>query len=205
MVKIIGICGSPRKKSSYKAMDAALAAARAQGDVETELLELRARKMNPCIHCNKCLRDESDRCTVFQDDMTELYDKFYQADGVIIMSPVYDMNITAQLSTYFSRFRSAWRISAKDPNFFLRKVGAAMSVGGTRNGGQEAVIHCILNFYHTHGITVCNGGGEVYAGASLWSPGDGSTEMNDEIGMKNAEALGAKVAIVTKIMKQADI
>lgn len=204
MVKIIGICGSPRRKSSYKAMEAALAAAKAQGDVEVELIELRARKMNPCFHCNKCLRDEADRCTVFQDDMTELYDKFYEADGIIIMSPVYDMNITPQLSTFFSRFRSAWRISARDKYFFMKKVGAAMAVGGTRNGGQEAVINCIMNFYNTHGITICNGGGEVYAGAACWSPGDGSTEMHDEIGMKNAATLGEKVAVMAKIMKGAD-
>ena len=37
--------------------------------------------------------DQSDRCTVFKDDMTELYDKVYQADGLIIASPVYEMNI----------------------------------------------------------------------------------------------------------------
>ena len=70
MVKILGICGSPRRKSSYTALSAALKEAEAQGDVQTELVELRARKMQPCVHCNKCLRDESDRCTVFTDDMT---------------------------------------------------------------------------------------------------------------------------------------
>ena len=109
MVKILGICGSPRRKSCYKALETALEAAKnAEEGVEVELVELRAKKMNFCIHCNKCLRDKSDRCTVFKDDMTELYDKFYEADGVIIASPVYEMNITAQLCTFFDRFRSAW-------------------------------------------------------------------------------------------------
>ena len=84
MVKILGICGRPRRKSSSTALSAALKEAETQGDVQTELVELRARKMQPCVHCNKCLRDESDRCTVFTDDMTELYDKFYEADGIII-------------------------------------------------------------------------------------------------------------------------
>lgn len=205
MVKIIGICGSPRKKSSYKALSEALRAAEEQGGVETELIELRGKDMRPCVHCNKCLRDDADRCTVFTDDMTALYDKFYEADGVIIMSPVYDMNITPQLATFFSRFRSAWKISAKDKYFFMKKVGAAMSVGGTRNGGQESVISCITNFYNTHGMTVCNGGGEVYSGVSCWSPGDGSIEMHDEEGMKNAAVLGEKVAVMSKIMKNAHI
>lgn len=184
------------------ALNAALEEAKKQGDVEIELVELRGKKVNPCMHCNKCLRDNSDRCTVYTDDMTELYDKFYQADGVIIMSPVYDMNITPQLSAFFSRFRSAWKISAQDPEFFLGKVGAAMSVGGTRNGGQEAVIQCILNFYNTHGITVCNGGGTVYAGVSCWNPGDGSGTMEDSFGMDNAKVLGKRIAILAKRIKK---
>ncbi|MGO5053068.1 flavodoxin family protein [Lachnospiraceae bacterium LCP25S3_G4] len=204
MVKILGICGSPRKKSSYKALQAALESAKEQGDVEIELVELRARKMNYCIHCNKCLRDEADRCTVFQDDMTILYDKVYEADGIIIASPVYEMNITAQLSTFFSRFRSAWMISVKEPYFFMKKVGAAIAVGGTRNGGQEMTITAINNFYNTQGITVCSGGSGIYAGVSLWNPGDGSSEMDDKIGMEHAIALGKKMAVMTKIMKKAN-
>ena len=205
MVKILGICGSPRRKSSYTALQAALEAAKAQGDVEVELVELRARNMKPCVHCNKCLRDESDRCTVFNDDMTELYDKFYEADGIIIASPVYEMSVTAQLSTFFSRFRSAWMISVKDPYFFTKKVGSAIVVGGTRNGGQEFALQTIVNFYNTQGITVCNGGSGIYAGAALWNPGDGSGQMNDEWGMENARALGKKTAIMAKIMKNAEI
>ncbi len=205
MAKILGISGSPRKKSCYTALEAALDAARAQGDIETELVSLRAKTITPCMHCNKCLRDESDRCTVYHDDMDELYDKFYDADGILIACPVYDMNITPQLAAFFSRFRSAWRLSGEKPYFFAKKVGAAMSVGGTRNGGQESVIQCIMNFYSTHGITICSGGGSIYAGASLWNPGDGSGTMDDPFGMENARALGEKLAVLTRIMKNADI
>ena len=148
MVKILGICGSPRRKSCYKALETALEAAKnAEEGVEVELVELRAKKMNFCIHCNKCLRDKSDRCTVFKDDMTELYDKFYEADGVIIASPVYEMNITAQLCTFFDRFRSAWLKGVEDPDFFAHKVGAGITVGGTRNGGH-VIIQCTYMQYN---------------------------------------------------------
>ena len=40
----------------------------------------------------------------------------YQADGIIIGSPVYDMNVTAQFANFYSRFRSAFYSSV--PNFF---------------------------------------------------------------------------------------
>lgn len=198
MVKIIGICGSPRRKSSYAALREALDGALETGDVEVELIELRARKLNFCIHCNKCLREDAVRCTVYEDDMTPLYEKIYQADGMIIASPVYEMNITAQLAAFFNRFRPTWNIIKKDPTFFNRKVGAAIAVGGTRNGGQEGALNAILGFYHTQGMVVCNGGAGTYAGASLWNPGDGSGEMDDPEGLKRARALGAKMADLTK-------
>ena len=204
MVKILGINGSPRSKSCSAALKAALAAAEATGDVEVELVELRGKKINPCMHCNKCLRDDSDRCTVFHDDMDEIYDKVFNADAFLIMCPVYDMNITPQLAQFMSRFRSSWKKSAADPYFFTRKIGAAMSVGGTRNGGQEGVIHCIHNWYSTHGINICTGGGSTYAVASFWNPGDGSGTMDDEFGMNNAVQLGKKIAVMAKVLKSGD-
>ena len=97
----------------------------------------------PLYHCNKCLRDDSDRCTVFHDDMDELYDKFFQADGIVIGCPVYEMNVTAQLAQFYSRFRSSWKLSVDDPDFFQYKVGAALTVGGTlqRRSGERHPLH----------------------------------------------------------------
>ena len=92
-----------------------------------------------------------------------------------------------------------------DQCFFTKKVGAAIAVGGTRNGGQEFTLQTIVNFYNTQGMTICNGGSGVYSGAALWSPGDGSQTMEDEIGMENAGNLGKKMAVMTKIMKYTDV
>lgn len=206
MVKILGICGSPRRKSAYTALTAALEAAQNSGEeVETELVELRGKKMNFCIHCNSCLRKKSDSCTVFEDDMTPLYKKFYEADGIIIASPVYEMNVTAQTVVFMDRFRSAWLKGVEDPEFFMRKVGAGITVGGTRNGGQEAAMNAINNFFLTQGMTLCTGGNGMYTGAMLWNPGDGSTLMDDPAGMENARVLGKKIAIMARIMKEAKI
>ena len=42
MIKILGICGSPRRKSAYTALKTALEAAEKSGEeVQTELVELR--------------------------------------------------------------------------------------------------------------------------------------------------------------------
>jgi len=206
MVKILGICGSPRKRSAYSALEAALEAAKNSGEeVETELIELRGKKINPCIHCNNCLKKNMDRCTVYEDDMTPLYDKFYEADGILIASPVYEMNITAQTVIFMDRFRSAWLKGINEPEFFMRKVGAGITVGGTRNGGEEMAMNAINNFFLVQGMTLCTGGNGMYTGPMLWNPGDGTTIMDDPEGMENARILGKKMAIMARIMKEAKI
>ncbi len=200
MLKILGVCGSPRRKSSYLALETALKAAGEDTQVQTELVELRGRKIAPCVHCNKCLRDQNTHCSIYHDDMDELYDKVYECDGILISTPVYEMSVTAQLSAFFSRFRPTWVMLQNDPYFFTRKAGSAMAVGGTRAGGQETAINTIMGFYHTQGFTVCNGGAGVYAGVGLWNPGDGSGTMDDPYGLEKAQLLGRKLAYTTGLL-----
>ncbi len=202
MLKILGICGSPRRKSSYMALQEALAAASGEGGVEPELIELSGRKIAPCIHCNKCLRDQNPHCSIYKDDMDELYDKVYECDGMIISSPVYEMSITPQLSAFISRFRPTWVMLQNNSYYFTRKVGSALAVGGTRSGGQETANNAIIGFYHTQGFTVCNGGAGIYAGVGLWNPGDGSGTMDDEYGLEKTRALGKKLAFTTKLIAE---
>lgn len=204
MVKILGVSGSPRKASTEYALSQALEGAMEIEGVETSLVSLRGKKMNFCIHCNRCIKEEARHCVVYRDDdVNELCEQFYQADGYIIASPVYEMGITPQLCTFFSRFRPNYLILKDDPTFFSTKVGGAISVGGTRNGGQESAINNILGFYHTQGILVANGGMCVYNGAAVWSKDkmeQGARE--DEAGMNNARLIGRKVAYTSKVIKK---
>jgi len=196
MVKILGISGSPRKAATEYTLGRALSAAEKIEGVETELVTLRGRKLGFCIHCDRCVREGTTYCLVHpDDDMNELYDTFYNADGYIIASPVYEMNLTGQLATFLNRFRPTYTLLKENPDYFRYKVGGAIAVGGTRNGGQEQTIHAIQGFYHTQGMMVINGGLGVYAGVSVWSQdrkAKGAEE--DEFAMGNAEMLGRRVA-----------
>ena len=203
MAKIVGICGSPRKGASQYVLEQIMAAVAEAAGIETETILLKGRKINFCIHCDKCIREESDRCTLHDDDMTPLYDTFYNADGYIIASPVYDMSITAQLAAFFNRFRASYTILKDNPSYFMRKVGGALAVGGTRNGGQEATIQVIHNFFNTMGMTIVNGSMAGYAGASLWSR-DRKAEgvKEDTFGLQNAVDLGKKVAGMVSLIAE---
>jgi multimeric flavodoxin WrbA len=201
-IRIVGICGSPRKMSTEYSLNVALAAAAEIAGVETELITLRNKKINFCIHCNKCIREESRTCAIYQDDMSGLYDAVYEADGFIIASPVYEMNITAQLAAFFNRFRPTYTILKNNPFYFSSKVGSAIAVGGTRNGGQESTIAAIHGFYHTQGIIPVNGAMGVYSGASVWSQDRGAEGAKDDLtGMENCRRIGLATAKLARTIR----
>ena len=196
MATIIGISGSPRKAATEYALQQALRAAGEVPGVETKLLTLRGKQIGFCIHCDRCVREETRHCLVHRDDdMQPLFEQFLEADGYIVASPVYMMNPTAQLTAFFNRFRAAHTLLTENTDFFRFRVGGAMAVGGTRNGGQELTINAIHGFYHTLGITVINGGLGVYAGVSVWSRDQRAAGAEADVtGMENAGKLGRRVA-----------
>lgn len=201
MVKILGISGSPRNAATEYALKEALAAAEAVPGVCIEFLSLRGRKLNFCIHCDRCVKEGSNHCVLYEDDMQELYQPFYEAQGYIIASPVYSMGITGQLATFFNRLRPTFTMLKNNPDCFSDKVGGAIAVGGTRNGGQEITINIILGFYYNMGIMAVSGGLGVYHGASIWSKDQkelGAKE--DATGINSARIIGKKVAAAAKLI-----
>lgn len=195
MTKLLGICGSPRHGATEYVLKVAIEAAAAIPGVQADMILLRGKKINFCIHCNKCIKEEATTCLLYQDDMIELYERFYASDAYLIASPVYEMNITAQLAAFFNRFRPTYTLLKRDPFHFSNKFGAAIAVGGTRNGGQEMAINAVHGFYHTHGITVVNGGLGCYGGAAIWSRDKGGQgAQEDEAGLKNAQLVARRLA-----------
>lgn len=206
MIKVIGICGSPRKQSTYHSLEQALEAAKAEGDVEVELISLQGKKINPCIACNKCIRDNSPICTLYKDDATDELQKVLDADGLIFASPVYEMGMTPQMSAFLSRFRGGWVVLSENPDLFAKKVGGAIAVGGTRNGGQEQVLKSLMGWFHTNGITPANGGLCMYEGACVWSHDKGAAgAAEDTEGMIRCRRIGQKVARLAKALKDTTV
>ncbi|MGI9952638.1 flavodoxin family protein [Moorellaceae bacterium AZ2] len=203
MIKLLGVCGSPRKAATEYVITEALKAAAAIDGVSVELITLRSKKINFCLHCDRCIKTGLDYCPVFDDDMRPLYKTFYEADAYLLASPVYNMGPTGQMVTFLNRFRPTYTLLKKDPNFFSKKVGGAITVGGTRNGGQEIALNFLLGFYYTHGILVVSGGLGIYHGAAVWSQDRGvEGAREDVIGLTNAQIIGRRVAEAALAIKQ---
>jgi multimeric flavodoxin WrbA len=171
-------------------------------DTTVDLLRLKGMQIAPCIGCNACVKKGRIGCVLYQDDMQRWNKEFFEYDGILIASPIYDMGITPQLSAFFSRFRSEYLNQKKNPMIRMFQPGAAMAVGGTRNGGQESVIQIIHGFYHTMGMPIVNGGLGIYGGVSIWSKDRLAAGVaDDEQGLSNARFLGMKLALTAAAMQ----
>ncbi|SMB92180.1 Multimeric flavodoxin WrbA [Thermanaeromonas toyohensis ToBE] len=199
MVWILGLCASPRVAATDFCVQEALKAAREVGEIETEYISLRGKEIKPCLHCDKCL--DTGLC-IHKDDALPIIEAFFRADGIIIGSPVYDMNIPAQLAALFNRFRMRFvEVCDRSPRALEYKVAGAIAVGGSRNGGQEIVLGAILNFCLAEGMIVVGGEKFQNHGAAVWSQDRkraGAEE--DEIGLAAVRAVGRRVAKVASLI-----
>ena len=161
---LLGISGSPRKQGTEFAVQYALNYAAEKYGFDTEFWTVRNKNITFCLHCDYCIREK--KGCVNKDDMEELYPKLEKAKFIIFGTPIFQGNLSGQLKTVMDRCRA---MVAKNPNGFKDKIGAALAVGGDRNGGQEIAIRSILDFYQqNHIISVSGGAFGANLGACLW-------------------------------------
>jgi len=136
-LKILAIVGSPRTdgNSSYL-VDQALNEAVRLG-AQTEKIMLTEYKVNPCQGHDECASYKS--CTQ-QDDTEWILDRFCQADGVILATPVYYYNVTAQMKAFIDR---TYFLYEKDRRSGARAVGLIVVA---ENEGIEDTLYTLKQF-----------------------------------------------------------
>lgn len=201
---ILGINGSPRKANTDLLLAEALKGVEEVPGLRTETIFLRKHKIEYCIGCFKCF-DESDNdwaCQVHRDAMDELYEKLANCHGLLIASPVYFGGVTAQLKAFMDRTEPLLRYTQTKWNAALRsKIGAALTIGGNRNGGQETTIQSIHHFFFIHDMIVVGTGSEgrpgCYLGAAATThPQRGRVTdavLEDELGFGAARLVGRRM------------
>jgi multimeric flavodoxin WrbA len=201
MIKVLGISGSPRKSATEYVVQQALQYAQEAGEVETKFISLRGKKINFCIHCDRCIKEGLLYCPVSKGDvMDEVYPAFIEADAYIIGTPVYQMTTSAQLQACLNRLRPLWPL-IKD-GMLKNKVGGSIAVGGKRHGGQETALATINNFYLCFTIISVSAGYKAYNGASVWSQDrkvEGAKE--DIVGMEAVKSLAKRIVETAKLLK----
>lgn len=189
MVKILGVCGSHRAGGNAESLlRIALGEARALG-CDAELLTLHNARIAYCIECDKC----GEECVLshdVNDDAAAILGRMRNADAIIFSTPVLFGSVSGKLKSLFDR-----SIILRRSGFALRgKIGGAIAVGGSRNGGQELALMQCVAFMLIHDMVVAGDGAPTahFGGAAhARNPGDAE---KDEQGVKTAKNLGKRVA-----------
>jgi multimeric flavodoxin WrbA len=191
-IKLLGISGSPRAEATDFAIKAALSYAQEKYQVRTDYFTIKGKKINFCIHCDHCIKQQQG--CIHKDDMVELYPKLEWANAWLLGSPVYQGQISGQLKAVFDRCRA---LVAKNPKVFENKIGAAIAVGGDRNGGQEPTIQTIIDFYIINEIIPVGGGSfGSNLGGTVWSKDKGAQGAEDDV-----EGMRATLKTVDRLIK----
>jgi len=99
-MKIIGFCGSPRKEGNTAwVINTILDSAKEQG-AEVESWHFSDLEISPCKGCLGCV--QSGKCAI-NDDMQKLYGALEEADALVLGSPVYMGQMSAQAKTFTDR------------------------------------------------------------------------------------------------------
>ncbi len=99
-MKVLAIVGSPRLNGNTNYLvDQALEEAAKLG-AHTEKIVLSQYEVNPCIGHDECASFD---CCLQKDDAGWILERFREADGVILATPVYYYNVSAQMKAFIDR------------------------------------------------------------------------------------------------------
>lgn len=98
--KWIAIIGSPRKGKNTDALVDYIIEGLGERDISVDKYYLNSRDISTCTGCECCMK--LGKC-IINNDVTEIIDEMYKADGYIIASPSYNYNVTAQMKAFMDR------------------------------------------------------------------------------------------------------
>ena len=140
-MKYVIINGSPRKKNTWAVVKQVKKSLK--GDFEE--IQLIKENIPPCNGCFKCIMEGEEKCPHY-DRVHPIVEKMQNADGIIMTSPVYAMNVTGLLKNFFDHVAYFYH----RPAFFTKKALVIVTTAGagdkdTAKYMDETLRHCGVN------------------------------------------------------------
>lgn len=190
-MKAVAINGSPHKEGNTAILLGEVLKPLQDEGWETSLVQVGGGKVKGCIACYKCFENKDRRCAVKNDSLNECLEAIQEADAVILGSPTYFTDVTAELKGLIDR---AGLVSYANGGLLYGKIGAA--VVAVRRGGGTHAFDSINHLFLMSGMIV--------PGSSYWNLGYGlhpGEVLKDAEALRNMRHLGQAVALVGKAMK----
>ena len=192
-MRVVGVNGSARNGGNTALLLRHVFAELEKEGVETELVELAGMRIRGCTACCKCFANKDRRCAVKGDVANDCIGKIDAADGILLGSPTYFTDVTAEMKALIDR---AGMVGRANGNMYRRKAGAA--VVAVRRAGA---IHAFDTMNHFFLI-----GEMIIPGSSYWNIGVGreiGEVEKDEEGVATMRTLGRNMAWLLKALKAA--
>ena len=181
-MKVLMLNGSPHTEGNTALALQEMAKIFAEENIETEIVHLGNQNIRGCIGCGTCYK--TGKC-VFDDAVAELAEKFREADGMVIGSPVYYASANGTLIAALDRLFYSSRFDKR------MKVGASLAVA--RRGGCTATFDQLNKYFTISGMPV--------ASSQYWNILHGAKPgqvLEDAEGMQTVRTLARNMAFLMK-------
>lgn len=191
-MKVLAINGSARKDGNTAILTNTVFEELHKAGIETEMVQLSGKTIEPCKACFGCGGQQN--CTQQNDLFREIFEKVKQANGIILGSPVYTANISANMQTFLERASVVTDMN-RDAKLFRHKVG--VSLVAARRGGALTAIDTMNHFFLLQEMFI--------VGSSYWNmaygqmPGD---VLGDEEGINTMKILGQNMTYLLKALEE---
>jgi len=187
-MKVVALNASARKDGNTAMLLNAVADELKVEGIETELIQLGGKTVKGCRACYKCFQKQDKHCVVGNDMLNDIIDEMLAADGILLGSPTYFSDVTANMRAFIERCGFVARAN----NYMMkRKVGA--SVVAVRRAGAIPAFSSMNLFLHYMQM--------VMPGSSYWSIGIGrdiGDVLKDAEGLQTMKDLGQNMAWLMK-------
>ena len=157
----------------------------------TDYMQVGGTRIRGCTACGACGRMKNRQCVMDDDIFNLVFAKMVEADAIIIGSPTYFANMTAETAALISR---AGYVALANGGLLRRKIGAA--VVAKRRGGAVNVMDGINHLFLINQMIV--------PGSTYWNMGLGAAPLDvldDEEGLKNMKDLGEQIVWLFRLME----
>jgi multimeric flavodoxin WrbA len=190
-MKVLGINGSPREGGNTDAILKMAFEPLQEAGIETEIVRIGGQGIRGCTACMACFRNRNKRCIIETDMLNEVVARFDEVDGIVLGSPTYFADVTADIKAFMDR---AGFVSNANGGMLRHKAGA--SVTAVRRGGAIHTLDSMNHWLHYMQTFM--------VGSSYWNmvycrePGEAASDAE---GVKTMRNLGLNMAHLLGLMR----
>ena len=184
-MKVVAFNGSPRVGGNTEQLIEQVFTILRKENIECIRIDIAHKPLRGCTACGGCIKNGG--TCVQKDDLNDWFAQAREADGILIGSPTYFANVTAETKAlldrmgYLARVTGAWN---------RKPFGAVVAA---RRGGALPVFDAINHMAQINQM--------IIVGSTYWNFGLGREKgesLQDEEGVANMQNLGENMAWLLK-------